>query len=76
MIRALREVWAAFWEAFREGFRRAQARNETRDRITLIGPFDEMDEAQRKAAREALHDAMHRYGLTERDRRHQAGRES
>lgn len=68
MIAALREVWASFWHAFRSGYRQAALRG-------LERGGDEPPRL-RDEAEAALESAMKRYGLTQRDRTHHAGRES
>lgn len=88
MIRALVVMWRSFWMAFVAGFARAIAGppppEHFHDRQAMRRAMAEaeaeilakMPEERRDEARERLHDAMRRYGFAERDRRHQAGRES
>ncbi len=63
MIRRLwRAFWAAFWAGYERGCRQAQERRR--------------QEPTRADAEKELRAAMTRYGLTDRDRRFMAGKES
>ncbi len=78
ILRIWRTFWRAFWAGYERGRRQAQERREADIERLVIAP---LREAQRRAptradAERELHAAMTRYGLTDRDRRPQAGKES
>lgn len=82
-------AWRSFWAAFRVAFLRAlagqpppaeHAHDREAMRRAMVAAeaeiLSKLPEERRAEAQERLHEAMRRYGLTERDRQHQAGRES
>jgi hypothetical protein len=72
--RALVEVWTAFVLAFRAGVKMHRTESAQPD-VDAVG--EEVGAAlKRHDAEDQLRQAMKRYGLTERDRDRQAGRES
>lgn len=71
------EVWRLFWAAFVAGYH--SARGGARLDAAMLDTSANVESTfveDREAAHEQLRQAMDRYGFTERDRRHQAGRES
>jgi hypothetical protein len=83
VIRAVRLMWRSFWSSFRDGYARARRRRadgtlvvEPCDVEAVARDFEAVGVMPREQARAMLYDAMRRYGFTDRDRRHQAGRES
>lgn len=92
MIRRLLVLWRAFLSLFSFGYKRPLTDTEAiasdwravgDDLRTAMGAtlppgaeFERLETNMKPEAEERLRQAMKRYGLTERDRRHQAGRES
>jgi hypothetical protein len=82
----IRAFWRAFLQGYRQARRAAATGSDEAERARAMRWLDVFDEAQDRRLMDEAHrwalaenvrrDAMRRYGLTERDRTYQAGREN